>query len=379
MVATVVAELIIVIEALYRRHMSFLAAFREELEENLEERLATSSEPQSIAYPSAAFESNGSVQQPVQCQYAPKKRASRVRTPIQHQFEQNPALANLFSRSDVSLSPETSSLCPNIPSMTSIPDSPPPSTKPVPESSYASDVDSGDYNMVWDNEAGFKEWLKLEESRKSIEFRVTHNNPGKTYNRSIRRVCARNGTGGASKYRPKFPEHQRKVESKRTGCGALLTIKTYNDTNIVLGKYVDQHDHPLGNDNVRFTRISKETREYIASLLRMHIEPAHILKLVHQGCYHNTDANPKDFKPDLSHRPLNPPSFSEPATIPFIQAHYEPVPKQQFPISSAPFEQQQLFSQQFYNGYLTPQFYQPPFVQQAIPDQYSMVPQYYIV
>ncbi|KAJ7017356.1 hypothetical protein C8F04DRAFT_889374, partial [Mycena alexandri] len=55
----------------------------------------------------------------------------------------------------------------------------------------------------------------------------------------------------------------------------------------VLGNYKDQHNHELGNANLRFTSISKETREYIAGLLRMKVSPDHILHLLHRGVYDN--------------------------------------------------------------------------------------------
>ncbi|KAJ7599804.1 hypothetical protein C8J56DRAFT_1072439 [Mycena floridula] len=605
-------------------------------------------------------------------QYAPKKHASHVRTPIQHQFEQNPALAKLFSRSDVSLSPETSSLCPNIPSMTSIPDFPPPFTEPVPESSYASDVNSGDYNMVWDNEAGFKEWVwaeKLKEEDSLLGFKAVDDPVPAGYdNTTLTTLVVRDkhkrdrDLAQIAACRRAYPDaqillcwwhvlhawqqHFRIVDHEklweilkkwirlRTGpefdmiCGQQFRqeedIFLASDTNMLIeawhhvlksmflkGKRNCQLDfliHVLIEDVVPYFRLrerqqidkfegleadmrcrrdikarcekqftidnvqpwedetgteiflvqskSDESRFYQVDLLLYNCECDGFSRSKIQWCKHicavekfypealiseppylpslsphsspslsitslsppslpasdspslvststeDTSANriallterlttlvarlqaldanhihdfdylrtavddalaataqsnvlpnrqkllpnrktgtefrqtlpqvktkrkkkhpnmdpafsggkasggkaksiqeskvskprrkPKGFQagsqpstsecsvsqPSTSFVEQQPPLFSEPATIPFIQAHYEPVPKQQFPISSAPFEQQLLFSQQFHNGYLTPQFYQPPFVQQAIPDQYSMVPQYYIV
>ncbi|KAJ6557623.1 hypothetical protein B0H19DRAFT_884853, partial [Mycena capillaripes] len=51
--------------------------------------------------------------------------------------------------------------------------------------------------------------------------------------------------------------------------------------------YADVHNHPLGNDNLPFTQISHETREYIAGLLRLKVSPNHILKLVHGDVYND--------------------------------------------------------------------------------------------
>ncbi|KAJ7175420.1 hypothetical protein C8R46DRAFT_835699, partial [Mycena filopes] len=45
----------------------------------------------------------------------------------------------------------------------------------------------------------------------------------------------------------------------------------------ILGNYRDEHNHDLGNANLPFMQIPKETREYIASLLRLKISPDHIV------------------------------------------------------------------------------------------------------
>ncbi|KAJ7030977.1 hypothetical protein C8F04DRAFT_885187, partial [Mycena alexandri] len=54
---------------------------------------------------------------------------------------------------------------------------------------------------------------------------------------------------------------------------------------VVLGTYHNERNHPTGNANIRFTQISKETKEYIAGLLRMKVAPEHILRLLHHGTY----------------------------------------------------------------------------------------------
>ncbi|KAJ7119830.1 hypothetical protein C8R44DRAFT_538578, partial [Mycena epipterygia] len=71
----------------------------------------------------------------------------------------------------------------------------------------------------------------------------------------------------------------------------------------VLGNYSTGHNHPTGNANLRFTQIPKETREYIAGLLRMKVMPEHILRLLHQGVYDADDLFENDFnaKP-VAHR-----------------------------------------------------------------------------
>ncbi|KLO15295.1 hypothetical protein SCHPADRAFT_824894, partial [Schizopora paradoxa] len=57
----------------------------------------------------------------------------------------------------------------------------------------------------------------------------------------------------------------------------LAEEQQYPGSSLVLGKYSDTHSHPIGNENLRYTRLSEETKESIAHLLEMHIEPSHIV------------------------------------------------------------------------------------------------------
>jgi hypothetical protein len=66
----------------------------------------------------------------------------------------------------------------------------------------------------------------------------------------------------------KLPERVRKIPSKLTGCQCSLVVKQYPNTTKLLGMYYDQHNHPLNATNLPFTRIPKETREFIAGRLR---------------------------------------------------------------------------------------------------------------
>ncbi|KAJ7113248.1 hypothetical protein C8R43DRAFT_903346, partial [Mycena crocata] len=105
------------------------------------------------------------------------------------------------------------------------------------------------------------------------------------YERQCRYVCSRSGTGGIKHYTRLHPEWVSKIPSKRTGCDCTLLVKQYPGTQVILGRYTDQHNHPLGAANLRFTRIPTETREYIASLLRMEVKQDAILRAVHRGAY----------------------------------------------------------------------------------------------
>jgi hypothetical protein len=62
------------------------------------------------------------------------------------------------------------------------------------------------------------------------------------------------GTGGKSKYAPKLHQ-QRKIASKRTSCPCRLVVKTYPGTTTILGRYENEHSHPIGSQNLIYTHI----------------------------------------------------------------------------------------------------------------------------
>jgi hypothetical protein len=66
----------------------------------------------------------------------------------------------------------------------------------------------------------------------------------------------------------KLPERARKIPSKLTGCQCSLVVKWYPNTTKLLGMYHNEHNHPLNVNNLPFTQIPKETREFIAGRLR---------------------------------------------------------------------------------------------------------------
>jgi hypothetical protein len=60
---------------------------------------------------------------------------------------------------------------------------------------------------------------------------------------------------------------------------------------MVLGGYSDAHDHPIGNANLPYVQIPKDTREYIAGLLRLKITPDHIVSFLSYLCI-SVNCNP---------------------------------------------------------------------------------------
>jgi len=126
------------------------------------------------------------------------------------------------------------------------------------------------FNLEWDCKEAFKDWLDDEQTAKSIELRPSKIERGSalyTTNQIFR--CARNGTGGLKPYQKKTTR-ERKIESKRIagGCPALVQIKTYPHTDIVLGKYISNHSHAIGMENLKFIRMRDSTREIIARMVR---------------------------------------------------------------------------------------------------------------
>jgi hypothetical protein len=123
-----------------------------------------------------------------------------------------------------------------------------------------------------------EEWLKKEETEKSISFlrKEAEPNRGKTKHEWTKKhiyVCARMGTGGQSKYVPKHPEREKKIPNKRMDCPCRVVGKSYPGTSTILGKYEDSHSHPIGAQNLIYTRIPPEIRRKFEEDLRDGIRP----------------------------------------------------------------------------------------------------------
>jgi hypothetical protein len=63
---------------------------------------------------------------------------------------------------------------------------------------------------------------------------------------------------------------KQKIESKQitSGCPSLVQIKMYPHTNIVLEKYISNHSHPIGLENLKFIRMQVSMWEMIAKMVR---------------------------------------------------------------------------------------------------------------
>src|SRR6202050_1823592 len=102
---------------------------------------------------------------------------------------------------------------------------------------YSYDLARGKYNLSWDSMEAMQIWLLKEQEDKLVELRlkeVKRDNTGvKGWKAKHCYVCARQGTGGESKYEKKNPEWGRKVPTKRSGCACRLVVKTYPNTSKV--------------------------------------------------------------------------------------------------------------------------------------------------
>ncbi|KAJ7701052.1 hypothetical protein B0H16DRAFT_1348443 [Mycena metata] len=157
---------------------------------------------------------------------------------------------------------------------------PNPTPPAPPAGSYEHDLASGSYPLQWANWDDFHNWRTAEERAQCVELRLAKTYYGlPEFERQCRYVCSRGSTGGIKEYAKLHPDWQRKIPSKRTDCMCILLVKQYPGVSLILGNYRSEHNHPIGNANLRFTQISKETKEYIAGLLRLKVAPDHIVTI----------------------------------------------------------------------------------------------------
>ncbi|KAJ7270576.1 hypothetical protein C8J57DRAFT_1065834 [Mycena rebaudengoi] len=152
-----------------------------------------------------------------------------------------------------------------------------PTLQAPPRGSFQHDLASSNFQKSWKNWADFQSWRAQEQQKLCIELRLIHTHARMpAYIRKLRYVCSRAGTGRVKEYTKLHPDWARKLPTKKTDCECSLVVKQYPGTETILGAYSEEHNHPLGNANLRFTQIPEETREYIAGLLRLKVAPEHI-------------------------------------------------------------------------------------------------------
>ena len=158
------------------------------------------------------------------------------------------------------------------------PDSSQTPTTSTKKGSFNYDRKKGDFLMRWANITKFDAWRQTEELTYSIEFitaRVT--NRKVLYLEKHNYVCSCQVSGGEVPYQKKHPDQQCKIGSKKSGCACQITIKRYHHTEMILGRYAEEHDHELGVENIAYTRLSQEAQDQIRSMLHWRVDPREIV------------------------------------------------------------------------------------------------------
>ena len=150
--------------------------------------------------------------------------------------------------------------------------------------SITHDRKQGKMPSKWKNEEDFHAWLAAEESNKGIELVVSHvrHSDSPIWWEQHVLKCLHEWTGSRPAQNksesPTPVEQDRKIPSKKTGCQCRLTLKFYRHTETILGRYESKHDHPLGDDNLRFTRLTDRTRELVMEMVHTGVKTKIIVR-----------------------------------------------------------------------------------------------------
>ena len=129
------------------------------------------------------------------------------------------------------------------------------------------DQEQNGFNLEWESRDDFSNWLRLEQKEMGIELRISKVWKSQAHYLSKEIFsCTHNGTGGKKVY-VKKTTCERKIDSKwiEGGCPCFVQIKTYPNTETILGKYNHDHSHPTGADNLKYIRIQVNMHELIES------------------------------------------------------------------------------------------------------------------
>ena len=128
----------------------------------------------------------------------------------------------------------------------------------------------------------FHEWCRSEESTHMIKLRVAKvEYRAKTLGRTLWTTkhvywCAHQRVGQKADQK-KNPDQQQKIQRKGTGCHCQIIIKSYPHTPIVLGRYVSDHNHELGEGNMIYTCLSDSAWQQMKLLLMQKVAPQEII------------------------------------------------------------------------------------------------------
>jgi hypothetical protein len=145
--------------------------------------------------------------------------------------------------------------------------------------SFNYDRESGDYPHEWANMDEFDAWRRAEELAYSIELIGSTVAHGKTlWTQRRYYVCSRQLSGGKSKYEKKNPDWHTKFTSKKIGCDCKIVVKLYPHTPTILGRYEEEHNHGVGLENVKYTRMSQAMRVRIRHMLELKVDAREIVR-----------------------------------------------------------------------------------------------------
>ena len=133
--------------------------------------------------------------------------------------------------------------------------------------------------MEWASIAEFDTWLKEEQLAKSIEFILSRTKTGtRLWTGKRTYVCSRQMSGGQKVYDKKYPDRQRKIDSKKTGLPMSDRDQALPHTETILGRYEEDHDHEIQLANIAYTRLSHAARDEIKVLLKQKVDPKEIVR-----------------------------------------------------------------------------------------------------
>ena len=138
------------------------------------------------------------------------------------------------------------------------------------------------FSLEWANLAEFEMWRQVEERTSSIELIRSSTRTGVLFSRRQRFVCGRQDSGGLRKYQKKHPGRKCKIRNRKSGCGCYVIVKQYHHTSTILGRYIAEHDHEIGEANIAFTRLAGTTRERIKMMLTQKIDRDEIVSCRNQ-------------------------------------------------------------------------------------------------
>ena len=117
----------------------------------------------------------------------------------------------------------------------------------------------------WADANTFLTWLTAEELEKAMELIVSQveQSDSPIWWEWHMYQCAREYMGGKYHDCHRTTKWEGTIPSKKMGCQCHLTIKLYPDTDKILGKYKEENDHTIGNENLCFTRLSDMTKELV--------------------------------------------------------------------------------------------------------------------